>query len=152
MFPSKLCLTIVAAIMGIISITNEVQAAQERRDLVAVNVGHCKPMLLRDSYLMNDKNTGLIDKVGNDLYEARDSKGNLKWVVSTNPLRISSFKGQIGPYNAVTIVIGIEPFVFMIGEGQTCIETLYQPYSKAQHSGVQVTKVLHHGLDKFPNY
>lgn len=152
-FPSKFSTSTVFAIIGLLSISIAVQTAPNpapNRSLGVRNVGICKPLNLSKSYLINGKNTGLMRKVDENWYEARDSRNNLKWTVFLKPLRIIGYKGQIGPYNAVSIVFGDTPQVFMIGEGEQCVDTLSREYQANINGPTRVTKVLHYGMDHFP--
>lgn len=151
MFPFKISIPVALAIVGFLSIGNGVLAAPKPDPTIGVtSSGDCKALPNSDLSLLNNKNSGFLQKVGENSYQARDSKGKIKWDVSIFPLRIASYEGQIGPYNAVSIHFGQTSYVFRIGEGFDCDDTRYQPYLDQIHRHDPVTQVMHHGMDRFP--
>lgn len=150
MYPHKLSMSVGLIVMELLCVS--VQAASRPGPSPTVEgVGRCYPLLAKDWNLITHGNTGKIAPIGNDFYQAKDSKSDIKWEVETDPLKIRSYNGQISAANAVAIILNGKSFLFSIKEGEECVGTTDNAYLDYISKNKRVDGIMHYQLSRFPS-
>lgn len=154
MVSSKLLIATALAVFGLLCLSNGAQASPPKPEPSPSfkDAGRkCDTLKPRDYNLITSGNTGKVTKVGNGLYQAKDSKDQVRWEVQIDPLKITSYKGQLSAANAIVIVLNRKSFLFSVAEGTQCSGTTDNHYLDYVFNNEHVDDVMHYKLQRLPS-